>query len=49
MADIDDLFTPPNAGAYEKEELRKGPPLTYVGEKAENCPLPRALTVPVGP
>jgi len=33
MADIDDLFTPPNAGAYEKEEFRKGPPLTYVGEK----------------
>jgi hypothetical protein len=33
MADIDDLFTSPNAGAYEKEELRKGPPLTYVGEK----------------
>jgi hypothetical protein len=33
MANIDDLFTPPNAAAYEKEELRKGPPLTYVGEK----------------
>lgn len=33
MAGIDDLFTPPNAAAYEKEESRKGPPLTYVGEK----------------
>lgn len=33
MADIDDLFTDPNAGAYEVEESRTGPPLTYVGEK----------------
>ena len=33
MADIDDLFTDPNAGAYEVEESRVGPPLTYVGEK----------------
>ena len=33
MADIDDLFTPPNAAAYEKQELRKGVPLSYVGEK----------------
>jgi len=33
MADIDDLFTDPNAGAYEAEESRVGPPLTYVGEK----------------
>lgn len=33
MADIDDLFTDPNAGAYEAEETRVGPPLTYVGEK----------------
>ena len=33
MADIDDLFTDPNAGAYEVEESRMGPPLTYVGEK----------------
>lgn len=33
MADIDDLVTDPNAGAYEAEETRLGPPLTYVGEK----------------
>ena len=33
MGDIDDLFTDPNAGAYEVEETRVGPPLTYVGEK----------------
>jgi len=33
MADIDDLFTDPNAGAYEAEETRLGPPLAYVGEK----------------
>ena len=34
MADIDDLFVPPNADAYETEEHRRGPPLSYVGEKA---------------
>jgi hypothetical protein len=33
MADIDDLFTHPNAGANEVDESRVGPPLTYVGEK----------------
>ncbi len=33
MSDIDDLFTPPNAGAYEKREIRTGPPLDYIGEK----------------
>lgn len=33
MDDISDLFREPNAGAYEKEEKRKGPPLGYVGEK----------------
>ncbi len=33
MDDISDLFREPNAGAYEKEERRKGPPLGYVGEK----------------
>jgi len=33
MADIDDLVTPPNAGAYEQDEVRRGPPLSYVGEK----------------
>lgn len=33
MADIDDLFTDPNAGAYEVEETRVGPPLAYVGDK----------------
>jgi hypothetical protein len=33
MAEIDDLFTDPNAGAYEAKETRVGPPLTYVGEK----------------
>lgn len=32
--DIDDAFPgPPNAGAYEKQEQRSGPPLTYVAEK----------------
>jgi hypothetical protein len=33
VADIDDLFTPPNAGAYERREIRDGTPLDYVGEK----------------
>ncbi len=33
MPDIDDLYQDPNAGAYEKEETRTGPPLSYVGEK----------------
>jgi hypothetical protein len=30
---IDDLYRDPNAGAYEKEEVRVGPPLDYVGAK----------------
>ena len=34
MADIDDLFVPPNADAYETDEHRRGPPLSYVAEKA---------------
>ena len=29
----DELFRPPNDGAYTKEELRRGPPLEYVAEK----------------
>jgi len=29
----DDLFRSPNDGAYEKEEVRSGPPLDYVAEK----------------
>ena len=33
MGDIDDLYRHPNAGAYEKREVRVGPPLDYVGEK----------------
>lgn len=33
MEDISDLYREPNAGAYEKEETRKGPPLGYVGDK----------------
>jgi len=33
VPDIDDLYQDPNAGAYEKEEVRTGPPLSYVGEK----------------
>ena len=33
MPAIDDLFTPPNGPAYEKKEVRVGPPLEYVAEK----------------
>ena len=35
MTDSDDEppFVSPNAGAYEREELRVGPPLSYVAEK----------------
>lgn len=33
MTGIDDLYSDPNAGAYEKREVRTGPPLDYVGEK----------------
>ena len=33
MDDLEDMFRPPNDGAYEKEELRTGPPLDYVAEK----------------
>jgi hypothetical protein len=33
LEDISDPFREPNAGAYEKDEKRKGPPLGYVGEK----------------
>lgn len=32
-SDSDDMFRGPNDGAYEKEELRTGPPLDYVAEK----------------
>ena len=31
--DLEDMFRTPNDGAYEKEELRTGPPLDYVAEK----------------
>jgi len=31
--DNDELFREPNDGAYEKGELRMGPPLDYVAEK----------------
>lgn len=37
MADIDDLFASPNAGAYEQEELRRGPPLSYIGDKSRTA------------
>lgn len=37
MADIDDLFRDPNAGAYEVEETRAGPPLDYVGGKLRDA------------
>jgi hypothetical protein len=37
MPDIDDLFSEPNAGAYEVEESRTGPPLDYVAEKLRNA------------
>jgi len=37
MARIDDLYRDPNAGAYEREELRIGPPLDYVGEKLRHA------------
>lgn len=33
MTEVPGGFMNPNAGAYEKEEMRTGPPLTYVGEK----------------
>lgn len=33
MPGIDDMIPGSNAGAYEKEEIRVGPPLSYVGEK----------------
>jgi hypothetical protein len=29
----EELFRSPNGGAYEKQELRTGPPLDYVAEK----------------
>lgn len=37
MPDIDDLITGPNAGAFEKEEIRKGAPLSYVVEKLRDA------------
>jgi hypothetical protein len=33
MADIDDIYVPPNADGYERREVRDGMPLEYVGEK----------------
>jgi len=32
-SDSDEMFRGPNDGAYEKEEIRTGPPLDYVAEK----------------
>ncbi len=32
-ANADEMFRGPNDGAYEKEEIRTGPPLDYVAEK----------------
>jgi hypothetical protein len=37
LENICDLFREPNAGAYEKEETRKGLPLGYVGEKLRHA------------
>ena len=34
--DLDDLFRGPNDNAYEKEQVRTGPPLQYVAEKFRN-------------
>ena len=31
--DPDDFFRPPNDSAYETDEVRTGPPLSYVAEK----------------
>jgi len=31
--DPDDLFRGPNDNAYQKDELRTGPPLSYIAEK----------------
>ena len=31
--DSEEMFRDPNDGAYEKEEVRTGPPLSYVAEK----------------
>ena len=31
--DLENLFTGPNSGAYERTETRTGPPLDYVAEK----------------
>ena len=31
--DFEEMFRPPNDGAYEKQEQRTGPPLDYVAEK----------------
>ena len=33
----DGLPGPPNDGAYEADELRMGPPLSYVAEKFRHC------------
>jgi len=36
-ADADEMFRGPNDGAYEKEEIRTGPPLDYVAEKIRSA------------
>jgi len=33
MDNLEDMFRPPNDEAYEKDEIRTGPPLDYVAEK----------------
>ena len=34
--DSDDFFRPPNDNAFEKKEVRTGPPLSYVAEKSRH-------------
>lgn len=35
--EIDDNIYQPNSGAFEKDEIRNGPPLSYVAEKLRNA------------
>ena len=37
MPGIDDLFSPPNGPAYERQETPMGPPLEYVAEKLRSA------------
>lgn len=36
-SDAEGMFRDPNDGAYEKEEVRTGPPLSYVAEKSRRA------------